>query len=572
MYHSNSKRYRSNHKTRGSTGEVPKETQGLLQTLKAHTSPRKKFVFFALVLCLAQGAWAQLPWFGGTPTPRPTRPPEREMPTATEDDTAASGGADYVDVQDLAGQLRKIDPNAKVEWTGKLLRLEVSGNKFSVFPTGKQIVVNGTIEEAERPLRINRGQLFVPTTLLDRIGRQLETGGTSAAAGGSTLSVARATPPPTPIPTVAPTPTATPVEIAQASPVPTAPPDPTATPVPTAPPVTPTPALTPAPTPTATPRLATPTPTRTPRAAATPTATPRIIPTATPDLTPTPEPTPEVTPRPTPRKGKVTPRPKKATPTPTPEIVINTGAFENAIRQRAELNKYRIKQRAPADLQTLLRDTTVRKVVIDPDAGTAPTETQAKQISDLTLEIALKLKNRLEARGIDVEMTRNTGDRVDPGRKLEIITNSNAQCLVSLSVSSSLPDVAGFRIMYPNESVDYNAAQPGEEAALVPLELNYRQFQDRSKVLSSAILNGLKRVIEKEPVGISPAPLFLQKRAPMASTFVVVGYMTNSGDAGRLMDSSHQDMLATAISEAIGEFGSHVADAGGGSVAAGGAE
>jgi N-acetylmuramoyl-L-alanine amidase len=509
-----------------------------------------------MVLCAGESQ-AQPPWYPPqVPVQRAEGAPD---PTENQQADESSSPGSYVSVEDLATSLRKVDRNAKVEWTGKLLRIEIGGQKFSAFPTGRQIVVNGSIEEADRPIRISHGQIFVPDSLIDRIATQLERNGVTSP---TTSTVATATP------TITATPSLT---IASATPIPTSPP---ATPIATAPPATPSP------TPVARPTH-TPIPTSTP--AYTPATAPRIVlppptPTATPLPTETPEPTPEATPSPTPKrtpKPTRTPKSSRGKKEPTAEATPAQplDAFQQALRDKADMVHFRIKQRAPADLNTLLRDTSVRKVVIDPDIAeqSGASDEQSQKIGELTLSVALKLKNRLEARGIEVELTRNGAERASMGRKLEIVTNSGAQALISLGIGTTMPDVSGFRIFFPNESVDYNASHPAEPTALVPLELNYKQFEERSKVLSSAILNSLKRVVEKEPIGLSPVPLYLQKRAPMASTYIVLGYISNPSDASRLMDETHQDMLATAISEALGDFGSHYSEISS-TASAGGAE
>ena len=53
---------------------------------------------------------------------------------------------EFVSAPDLAAQLKKIDPKAQVQWDGRVLRIEANGQKFSLFQTGGDMVVNGTPE------------------------------------------------------------------------------------------------------------------------------------------------------------------------------------------------------------------------------------------------------------------------------------------------------------------------------------------------------------------------------------------------------------------------------------------
>jgi N-acetylmuramoyl-L-alanine amidase len=148
------------------------------------------------------------------------------------------------------------------------------------------------------------------------------------------------------------------------------------------------------------------------------------------------------------------------------------------------------------------------------------------------------------------------------GKKLEIINNSGAQAMIIISVGQSpdFTDMAGYRILYVTDSVDYSAMKAGtiEGTDTVPMELNYRSFQTQNKVLGSALLNTMSKAVDRDPIGINPAPLYLAKRAPMASSEVVVGYLTNPADSKRLADSQSQDRIASAIVDGITDYASHL--------------
>lgn len=275
-------------------------------------------------------------------------------------------------------------------------------------------------------------------------------------------------------------------------------------------------------------------------------------------MTPTPEPvTPSPSPSKTPR-GRRTPRGgKKATPTPV--TIQQVDPLQEALRQKAELTNARIPRKSAADLAALASQSNVQKVVIDPDDGNLLTSSKGNEVSALTLAIAQKLQAVLQSKGIEAVLTRSTADPVSFGKKLELINSSGAQLMISVRVGESdFAEVSGYRILYVGDSVDYNAThrtREGEDTSLVPPDLNYMRFSEKNKMFGSALLSSLKRLLQEDAIGVNPSPLFLAKRAPMTSALVIVGYITNSRDAGRLLDGDKQQQLAEALAEGIAQFG-----------------
>lgn len=500
---------------------------------------------------------AQFPWSrrATPPAPYPVRTRRRSAtPTpAAEENSGESGrpeglSGEYVSAADLAAQLRKIDPNARVQWGDGRLRISINNQQFALFPSGNEIVVNGQFEKAEKPLRIYENEVYVPQELVERIGGHLERTSASAApndaASSSGLTVVAATPSPTPQQVVA-----------QATPTPTPAPAPTPEP---------TPEPTPAPTPL--PQTATPLPTAAPTPSPTPELTPIVTPSPTPTATPTPSPSPTRTPD---KKPKVqqTPRTKREKPTPTPPQAVlpePSAPFQKAVRENEELSRYTFTPKTSTQLQQLATQKGLHKVVVDPDdsemalAGNAGREAAA-----ISLEIAKRLKTRLEEKGLSVVMTRTDAQHVSLAKRLEIINESGAQLLLSVRVgASNFPEMDGYRILYTADSVDYNASHSAEKDSSdqVPIDMNYRPFQGQSQMLGSALQNALKRILSREPVGTNPCPLFLEKRAPMASAMVVLGYVTNATDYARLRNQSHLEMLSAALTDGILDFGNHLGE------------
>lgn len=549
-------------------------------------------VFAGVLVTAGNGAFAQVNsapgnwieevqfrpgWFrSATPTPGQPQdqPRNAEEPANPTDQESGPPAGDFVFAGDLAKQLRKIDPAAKVEWDGHTLRVEASGQKFSVFPTGREMVVNGAVEKSGQTLKVRAGEIYVPQSVVDRIGQELErkrvAGGTTSTLAASptpagAVAVATAPPVATVLPEVPEAPAAatpTPRLLAAASATPAL--------APAAPEVTPSQAA--AATPQATEVVVTPIPTAPPApiTTATPfpvTATPR--PTATPVPTVTPTPVVQMV-TPGTSKSHKTPKSSRATPTPKPPSISAGDAIDPvriALKDKADLANYKIPTRRKAELESLAANGQVHRVVIHADDSDFDSVSSVgKQGAQICLEIAQRLKTQLQSKGIDSVLTRASAERVPLGKKLETINNSGAQVLIIISVGQNpdFSEMSGYRILYVTDSVDYSAVKAGnvEGSDLVPMDLYYRSFQSQNKVLGSALLNTMNKALDRDPVGINPAPLYLAKRAPMASAEVVVGYLTNPADARRLSDTQSQDRVAAAIVEGITDYASHLRQAG----------
>jgi len=246
---------------------------------------------------------------------------------------------------------------------------------------------------------------------------------------------------------------------------------------------------------------------------------------------------------------------------------VNTAdALAQALKDKADLENYRIPQRSRAELESLATADKIQKVVIHPDDSSFDSISEfGKQGAAITLSIAQKLQAQLKSKGINAVLTRTSAQRVPLGKELEIINGSGAQVLIIVSVGENpdFKELAGYRVLYVTESVDYTATKAGalESGENVPLDLNYRSFQTGNRMLGTALNNALRDAVNREPIGINPAPLFLAKRAPMHSAAVVAGYLSNSADRRRLEDDKHQDELAAAIAQGITEFGGHMGQA-----------
>lgn len=423
-------------------------------------------------------------------------------PSAQEDSSV-----EFVFAGDLARQLRRIDPEAKVNWETPILRIEVKGQKFAISIEDDDMSVNGAIERAPQRARVEKGEIYVPRSVVRRIGVALEEQQT---ADDQTTDTLEATP----------TPVAETTTTLEATPTPE---------------VTPTPVVTPAVTATPEPEPAV--PTATPFPQATPTPTPRPTPTPKPTSTPTPKPTPA-------RAGQ-----KRPAAADSPKVQTR---WERALREKVQVAQYKAKDFSRTDLESRAAQGEIKSVLIYSDASDLQYGVNTQDAAHLTFDVAQRLQAQLESRNISATVIRKEDVYLDLRRQLEVLHASTAQAFIILSVShnAEFQEMGGYRIFYMNDVVD-PPLQDSETASLPP-ERYYVPFQAGNRVLATAMQAAIRPVLgNREPISVSPAPLYLLKRAPMVSVNVVMGYLTNPADNRRLKDLSQQDSLASAIADGI---------------------
>ena len=193
---------------------------------------------------------------------------------------------------------------------------------------------------------------------------------------------------------------------------------------------------------------------------------------------------------------------------------------------------------------------------------------------DITLAVALQLQKQLEARGVNVVMTRSTDTLIALGDRGKIANNAKGDLFISIHVNAANPGwvkpatARGFETYFlaeaktedekrveamENESIKFETA--AETSTDDPLGFIIRDMAQNEHLRESARLADL---IHRQLKAIHPGPSRGVKQAGfsvlvhtfMPAVLVEVGFGSNPAESAYMTDPTHQTELASAIADA----------------------
>jgi N-acetylmuramoyl-L-alanine amidase len=216
-------------------------------------------------------------------------------------------------------------------------------------------------------------------------------------------------------------------------------------------------------------------------------------------------------------------------------------------------------------------------VVIDPghggehDGAHSPAGLKEK---DVVLQIARRLRPRLEQLGAKVVLTR-TGDIGVPLTTRAAVANGlRADLFVSIHLNS-MATAEGRRLSTGVETYflsadasDANAAaaaarenadrlageplpDPGDPVAGILQDLEQAAALAGSSRLAYALHDRLIAALGTEDRGVKQAPFYVLAGARMPAVLLEVGFISNAAEAGKLTSAAHQERIAAAIAAGV---------------------
>ncbi len=218
-------------------------------------------------------------------------------------------------------------------------------------------------------------------------------------------------------------------------------------------------------------------------------------------------------------------------------------------------------------------------VMIDPGHGGYDPGTQSSagaMEKDLALQIAMRLKAALGARGIRAELTRSTDVFISLAERTRIANRAGADLFVSVHLNSSPnTDTTGIEVYYLNNTTDRATIRlarmenGGADGYGTPdaSNLNYiltdlRQNYKASEAASLARMIDAQTVADLDAglglnvnaLGAKMGPFYVLVGAHMPAVLIEGGFMSNAAEATRLAAPDYQDLLAGAIATAVAHY------------------
>ena len=224
-------------------------------------------------------------------------------------------------------------------------------------------------------------------------------------------------------------------------------------------------------------------------------------------------------------------------------------------------------------------------VVVDPghggrDAGMVGMRVNGHTLMEkqVTLAVALALREALEAHGVRVVLTRELDTLVPLLERGRLANAARGDLFISLHVNAASPEwsspggIRGFEtfVLAEAQTADQRRLESRENAAvrfegptdggdggaldLVLRDLEQNAHQRASADLAALLHGGLREVHPGPSRGVQQAGFRVLRAAYMPAVLVELGYGTHPGDAAFLADPARQRALAGALAEGTLRF------------------
>lgn len=215
--------------------------------------------------------------------------------------------------------------------------------------------------------------------------------------------------------------------------------------------------------------------------------------------------------------------------------------------------------------------------VLDPGHGgelTGAVSPQGDLEKDLTLQIARRVKKRLEAMGGRVVLTRAADARVPLANRAAVANALEADLFVSIHLNSMPTEAsrrtsagvetyflsadasdAGAEASAARENADRLAGEPAPDpddpVALILDDLQSAAALAGASRLAYAIHDKLVTALKAENRGVKQAPFYVLAGARMPAVLLEVGFISNEAEAARLRTPAHQEKIAAAVADGV---------------------
>jgi len=220
------------------------------------------------------------------------------------------------------------------------------------------------------------------------------------------------------------------------------------------------------------------------------------------------------------------------------------------------------------------KDLVIKRVVIDAGHGGKDPGAIGRgglKEKDVTLDVARRLKKKLQSSGIEVVLTRDSDEFVSLRERAKISDSSGADFFISIHANAARSKwVSGIEVFYLAESIDDNLRSAkaaknhkldifdkysGQNTETILWHLVLRENRRSSIELAQFASNSLSKKLSQRNRGEKPARFYVLK-TNLPAILIEVGFISNSREEKRLRDSSYKNNIAQAISEGLLQYNS----------------
>jgi len=191
---------------------------------------------------------------------------------------------------------------------------------------------------------------------------------------------------------------------------------------------------------------------------------------------------------------------------------------------------------------------------------------------ELNLQLARRLRQALEAQGMEVIMTRNDDISVPIETRTEVANSTGADLFISLHANGFASQSArGFEVYFLSPAVDEEArfvaatenaaiepaaiiSEANDEVAFILWDTAQNEFVAESSYLAQLVNEELARVLTIPNRGVKQADFSVLTGAYLPGILVETAFITNPQEEAMLRDEAFQDKVVGAITAAILRF------------------
>ena len=221
----------------------------------------------------------------------------------------------------------------------------------------------------------------------------------------------------------------------------------------------------------------------------------------------------------------------------------------------------------------------VQTVVLDPGHGGSDPGAigyGGLQEKNVTLNLARRLRPKLESRGFQVVLTRETDRTLSLEERTASAAGAGGDLFVSLHANASerrvVRGVETYYLDTSNERQSLRVAARENGVSLAEFDrgdrtlvrLRLAETSEYSSLLArlvqrSVVLDVSRRYPDVEDLGVKKGPFYVLFLSSMPSILLETGFITHRDEARRLRSSTYLDHVAEAVARALSDYRTRVA-------------